>query len=55
MSTSASPVDVSTASWFPLAIVMMCQIQVSFNAFNREPDLTEEDEEGLTLATPRSD
>ena len=34
MSTSASPVDVAKASWFPLAIVMLCQIQVSFNAFN---------------------
>lgn len=29
----AAPAE-SRASWFPLAIVMLCQIQVSFNAFN---------------------
>lgn len=32
--TTASSTDVVKASWFPLAIVMLCQIQVSFNAFN---------------------
>jgi MFS family permease len=38
MSTPPSPAvtsaDSVNASWFPLAIVMMCQIQMSFNAFN---------------------
>ena len=34
MSTTASPAVLAKVSWFPLAIVMMCQIQVSFNAFN---------------------
>ena len=34
MSSDSSPAAVVRASWFPLAIVMMCQIQVSFNAFN---------------------
>ncbi len=34
MTTTAPPIDVTKASWFPLAIVMLCQIQVSFNAFN---------------------
>jgi MFS family permease len=34
MSTTASPGAIAKVSWFPLAIVMLCQIQVSFNAFN---------------------
>ncbi len=34
MTTTAPPIDIAKASWFPLAIVMLCQIQVSFNAFN---------------------
>ena len=34
MSSVSSPAAVARASWFPLAIVMLCQIQVSFNAFN---------------------
>lgn len=32
-SAPAAPPEART-SWFPLAIVMLCQIQVSFNAFN---------------------
>jgi MFS family permease len=32
-SAVAAPAE-SRTSWFPLAIVMLCQIQVSFNAFN---------------------
>lgn len=34
METSADTPPESRTSWFPLAIVMLCQIQVSFNAFN---------------------
>jgi hypothetical protein len=34
MDTTAVTPPESKASWFPLAIVMLCQIQVSFNAFN---------------------
>jgi MFS family permease len=34
MHTAASPTDNMRTSWFPLAVVMLCQIQVSFNAFN---------------------
>jgi MFS family permease len=34
MSSTASPGVIAKVSWFPLAIVMLCQIQVSFNAFN---------------------
>lgn len=30
----ASPTPMARTSWFPLAIEMLCQIQVSFNAFN---------------------
>jgi MFS family permease len=34
MNDTAVPSVVAKASWFPLAIVMLCQIQLSFNAFN---------------------
>lgn len=34
MDTSTATPPESRVSWFPLAIVMLCQIQVSFNAFN---------------------
>lgn len=33
MDSAVAPPE-SRTSWFPLAIVMLCQIQVSFNAFN---------------------
>ena len=32
--TASTPGVTSRASWLPLAIVMLCQIQISFNAFN---------------------
>ncbi|HYN33355.1 MAG TPA: MFS transporter [Ilumatobacteraceae bacterium] len=34
MTNSPSPAAVVRASWFPLAVIMLCQIQLSFNAFN---------------------
>ncbi len=34
MARTEAPTDVVRASWFPLIIVMLCQVQVSFNAFN---------------------
>jgi MFS family permease len=34
MEAVASPPDTIKTSWFPLAVVMLCQIQMSFNAFN---------------------
>ncbi|HSJ90560.1 MAG TPA: hypothetical protein VK917_00745 [Ilumatobacter sp.] len=42
MSTAGSPIDTVNGSWFPLAVGMLCQVQMSFNAFN-----------GLTIASPR--